>query len=63
MRKTLRLSREALAPLADAQLGSVAAGAQEATGTCTTPCWSIYYCPVPTLPLGGCFRETSPCTS
>ena len=60
MRKALRLSREALAPLADAQLESVAGGL---SGPTCYDCFSLDRCPVPTLPFRDCFRETSPCTS
>ena len=63
MRKTLRLRRETLVELGEVQLEVIAGGATSPTCGCTYTCWSIYYCPVPTLPYYECFRETSPCTS
>lgn len=53
MRKTLRLRRETLAALSDAQLESVDGGTRLTLG-CTDGCWSVARCPVPTLPLREC---------
>lgn len=54
MRKTLRLRRETLSELGDAELTSVAGGTRPSYD-CTDYCWSLYRCAVPTLPVRTCF--------